>query len=162
MSDRIAVMSRGKVEQLGTPQAVYNQPSSHFCATFIGNANVMKGRVTGGRPGHWSVETSGHAWQSASMENWSRGDTVAMVIRAEYLKLGDAAPDEGGANHLQVVVHAVDYLGMSARYIVRTGAGQKLEMVSAAVGEPLDVGAVRMISVDAEHVILLPPDAAAR
>ncbi|MFT0548851.1 ABC transporter ATP-binding protein [Allopusillimonas ginsengisoli] len=160
MSDRIAVMSRGRVEQLGTPQAIYNQPRSHFCATFIGNANVMQGKVTGGVPGNWSVETDGHAWQSASMDHWSSGDPVAVVIRAEYLRWCDEGPDETRTNRMQAIVRAVDYLGMSARYIVRTTHGQKLELVSPAVGSPLEVGMTKNISVDGQNVILLPADVA--
>src|SRR3546814_4515676 len=64
MSDRVAVMSNGRVEQLGTPQTVYNRPSSQFCAHFLGNANIVEGVVAGGEPGAWQIEEGERRWHS--------------------------------------------------------------------------------------------------
>src|SRR3546814_1758302 len=73
MSDRVAVMSNGRVEQLGTPQTVYNRPSSQFCAHFLGNANIVEGVVPGGQPGARPVEAGARAWPSQNAEHGEIG-----------------------------------------------------------------------------------------
>ncbi len=49
MSDRIAVMNQGTFEQIGTPDEIYNHPKTSYVATFVGNANILKGTVEGRR-----------------------------------------------------------------------------------------------------------------
>src|SRR3546814_5396809 len=83
MSDRVAVMSNGRVEQLGTPQTVYNRPSSPFCAPCLGNANIVQGVVAGGQPGAWQIEEGERRWHSQSAEQWEAGRRVARSPRSE-------------------------------------------------------------------------------
>jgi len=57
MSDRVVVLSRGRIEQVDTPEVLYHQPRTRFVADFIGAANVLSGRVVGISDGMWQVET---------------------------------------------------------------------------------------------------------
>src|SRR3546814_11479545 len=110
MADRVAVMSDGGVEQLCTPQTVYNRPSSQFCAHFLGNANIVEGVVAGGEPGAWQIEEGERRWHSQSAEQWEAGRRVAIVMRAEhFIVLDEAEPT--GVNHVEGPVNTVDYKG---------------------------------------------------
>ncbi|HET8790462.1 MAG TPA: TOBE domain-containing protein, partial [Modicisalibacter sp.] len=162
MSDRIAVMSNGLVEQLDTPQVVYNRPTSRFCANFLGNANVMSGRVTGGVAGAWCVEAGGLNWLSASQGTWHQGDDVAVIVRAEHFQLDVSSVDGEVGNALQARIETVDYLGMSARYIIRPEQGETLELIHGVHHQPLQAGTRVRVWMPADDVILLPPGDATR
>nr|WP_297458684.1 ABC transporter ATP-binding protein [uncultured Halomonas sp.] len=161
MSDRIAVMSNGLVEQLDTPQVVYNRPTSRFCANFLGNANVMSGRVVGGEPGAWRVDAGGRLWLSASRSTWRQGDGVAVIVRAEHFQLDVSCVDGEAGNALEACIETVDYLGMSARYILRQERGESLELIHGVHHQPLQVGTRVRVWMPADDVILLPPGDAA-
>ena len=98
MADRVAVFSEGKIEQIDTPQALYNQPKTAFVARFVGSANVLAGNAFGG------------------------GKEIA--IRPEYIKLGNATPK----NHvgLPVTIVATLYLGAQTRVDCITADGTTL------------------------------------
>jgi len=154
MSDRVAVMSNGKVEQLGTPQTVYNRPSSQFCAHFLGNANIIEGVVAGGEPGSWRVDEGGRCWHSRSERHWETGQRVAIVMRAEHF---DVAAGPAAGNVVQAAVRTVDYQGMSVRYFVEVEDGPRLEVIRGTHDDLLEAGTVLRVRIAPENVVLLPP-----
>ena len=83
MSDRIAVMSRGRVEQIGTPEEIYNRPASVFVAGFIGSANLLPG--VGDRRRRASQLDAGARVDGAGDRRRSTGDAVTVMIRPERL-----------------------------------------------------------------------------
>jgi spermidine/putrescine transport system ATP-binding protein len=98
MSDRIAVMYEGRVDQLGTPRAIYDEPETHFVATFIGVANLLPARVVGTADGRHSVEIAGRPLQvPAKSTRFAAGDAVTLVLRPERLTLSVDAPDSAAA-----------------------------------------------------------------
>jgi spermidine/putrescine ABC transporter ATP-binding subunit len=121
MSDRIAVMQAGRVEQVGAPAEIYEQPASLFVADFIGDTTLLPARVAG--PGvveclglHLRVDTAGLAPDSG----------VTLALRPEKLQLEPVGPAE---NVLTATVTQVVYQGETARYLLRGPAGLELAAV---------------------------------
>ena len=121
LGDRIAVLRRGLVEQVGTADELYEQPASLFVATFVGRANVLRGAVArafGGRDGQ------------------------VLVVRPERLRLAGAG--------LPGTVRERRYTGAAAFYLVESDAGERFEVLAepgaARVGERVYVEAVRTLA----------------
>jgi spermidine/putrescine transport system ATP-binding protein len=97
MSDRIAVMSEGRVEQVGAPFDIYSRPESLFVAGFIGSANLLPGTIASSDGGSTRVDLAGGAQvvvpagNSADNVSLSVGTQVTVMIRPEQLSLGAAA-----------------------------------------------------------------------
>lgn len=88
IADRIAVMSKGRIEQLGSPVAIYDEPETLFVNDFIGSSNRFPGAVTGIVPGGYMVRlASGTLWPVASRRRFAVGDAVLVTIRPEQLEL---------------------------------------------------------------------------
>ncbi len=91
MSDRIVLMRRGRVEQSGTPESLFDRPASRFAATFMGFENILEGRVVNPpAAGRIDVEVAGARLQGAWLDESAPkpGAAVAVAIRAERLTLG--------------------------------------------------------------------------
>lgn len=119
MSDRIGVMSAGKLLQVDAPQAIYENPTSRFVADFIGEINLLQGRV--GRDRAVTL-TGGQAIDLHTEAD--AGTTVSVALRPE--RLGIAAGDEpvpDGANRIEGTVRRRVYFGDSYYYEVDTQAG---------------------------------------
>ena len=122
MSDRIAIFNRGRIEQLGTGEDLYERPASLFVADFIGESNILRGRWTPGGPGAaGSVERGDWRWavgtEAASRAGLDGGAAAAVVVRPERLRMvpSDAAPVPG-TNAVEAAVGEVLYLGSSRKY----------------------------------------------
>jgi iron(III) transport system ATP-binding protein len=72
ISDRIAIMNEGRIVQIGKAEELYQRPSSQFVATFLGNTNMLRGKVIEAGAGRVTLDMSGHRWEL-------RTDAVAMV-----------------------------------------------------------------------------------
>ena len=119
MSDRIAVMHRGRVEQVATPRGLYEDPATAFVASFIGNINLLSGRVAGA-----NVVACGATVAAAGAA--PAGATVAVALRPERVRL-----DPAGAldTVLPMTVAHVVYQGETVRYILKSEAGLELQAV---------------------------------
>lgn len=143
MSDRIVVMSKGHVEQVGAPEDVYRSPTSAFVARFLGNANLVEGRVgkSAGETVSVAVEGFGELLVPASRSRGiGEGAAANIVMRAEKLFLG--AEDEtphADALSLPGKVTAVDYQGQAARYFVEV-AGRTLQALNPIEDRPFRRG----------------------
>jgi spermidine/putrescine ABC transporter ATP-binding subunit len=120
MSDRIAVMHRGRVEQVAPPRGLYETPATAFVASFIGNINLLAGRAAGGN----AVEC-GEARLAASGAA-PAGAAVAVALRPERVRL-----DPSGAldTVLPMTVAHVVYQGETVRYILKSDGGLELQAV---------------------------------
>src|ERR687898_2584994 len=96
MSDRIAVMSDGRVEQIGTPQEIYNSPASLFVAGFIGSANLLPGEVVSTDGDETVVSlTSGSTIRTRTGAPRQNGQPVSVMLRPEWLTASAEALDCG-------------------------------------------------------------------
>jgi len=91
MSDRIIVMNKGVVEQMGTPKEIYATPASQFVADFIGTANIIPSTVTNSSPGEVDVETLGTKFSVKTDLILQAGDAVKLIVRPEAVALSRVA-----------------------------------------------------------------------
>jgi spermidine/putrescine transport system ATP-binding protein len=126
MSDRIAVMSQGHVEQIGTPEEIYRTPSSLFVAGFIGSANLLPGTVES-RDGDYLVvrlRVGAIVRASATGTAFSVGDKVSVMLRPERIK--PAATVEVQGRGIEGLLTDLVFQGATARLIVRLDDGTEM------------------------------------
>ena len=118
LSDRVAVMSAGRVEQLGSPREVYERPATRFVADFIGASSVLEGRALDGE----TVELAGGVrLRVALREGPAPGRAVRLLVRPERVELGGV-----GANALVARVASVMYLGDHREVRLELAGGHRL------------------------------------
>jgi spermidine/putrescine transport system ATP-binding protein len=115
MSDRIAVMNNGRIEQIGDPEEVYDRPATTFVAGFIGVSNLMPGTIRkGGSDGE--VELDSGVRVSTDVDGFNPGERCHAVVRPEKLFLGRGGRDEPT---VEGMVESSLYLGTTTQLIVR-------------------------------------------
>jgi putative spermidine/putrescine transport system ATP-binding protein len=116
MSDRIVVMSEGRVEQVGAPFEIYNFPKTRFVASFVGTLNILKGTIID--PDHSRISIDGQQITAARGVTGKSGDSRAVALRPEALVINGAT---GDGNHLKGTIEEVNFLGAVVRVRVRFG-----------------------------------------
>ncbi len=111
MSDRVVVMNKGKIQQIGTPQDIYNEPQNAFVADFIGESNILDGVMRE----DFVAEFSGHVFQCLD-KGFGKNENVDVVVRPEDV---DIVPVDKGM--LTGTVTSVDFLGVHYEIIVDIG-----------------------------------------
>ncbi|CAN5667177.1 ABC transporter ATP-binding protein [soil metagenome] len=96
LSDRIAVLNHGLLQQLGTAEQLYDQPANAFVASFVGRANFIPGRITERGAGHAICEMEGGARWKATIPDHLDGDSVRVMIRPEGLQLAEGGAEAEG------------------------------------------------------------------
>jgi spermidine/putrescine transport system ATP-binding protein len=126
MSDRIAVMNRGRFEQLGDPEALYERPSTRFVAGFLGVSNLLPGRIEQSS-GSYAVVRLVDETRLRVPRSLANGATeVEVGVRPEKIRMAAASDTGGDANALVGTVRDASYLGVSTQYIVEAAGGQRL------------------------------------
>jgi spermidine/putrescine transport system ATP-binding protein len=163
MSDRIAVMSKGKVMQMGSPVEIYERPNCKFVADFIGTSNFMEGRVKSIENGRASVfvpplnaEVAGFA-----AENVSVGDEVAISIRPEKIRLADKAALS--QNCFEGTIINTSYIGSDTRlHVDLNGMTMKVweqnKISSLDPAAYYTVGQKVWLTLFPENTLVLPKD----
>jgi putative spermidine/putrescine transport system ATP-binding protein len=142
ISDRIAIYNRGRIEQIGTGEDLYEAPVSYFVADFMGESNIFRGRLRS-RPGDGRLEhPAGELAVSAEAlgrANLSHGSRAALVVRPERLEVATTAPPSDGAprNSVRATVTERIYLGSVRKYELRTADGTTLR-ARLPMSEPTD------------------------
>ena len=147
MSDRIAVMHAGKVEQLGTPEELYERPSTRFVADFIGTTNLLRGRV--GSDG--SVRLSSGEIAPCVLDGAASGSEVELSVRPESISI--VPRDTIGA--IRGRVDQAAYLGNIVSYQVATDGGLDLTVLSPKAGVRLPAGSEVAITWPAADALVL-------
>ncbi|MBK7593748.1 MAG: ABC transporter ATP-binding protein [Gemmatimonadetes bacterium] len=120
MSDRIAVMHAGRVEQLGTPAEIYEAPRTAFVAEFIGEANFFAGAV---EEGDTVRQQDGFTWRLPAGAR-VRGEGVRIAVRPEWLDVHRPGESPAGENVLRGTVRETIFLGETLHVLVVLGDGQ--------------------------------------
>ena len=120
MSDRIAVMRAGTVEQVGTPREVYEQPRTHFVTDFIGESNILPVRVIDVDQQYARLQLDGFSIAAPRLDQVSPGQQLSLVIRPEHILIG-ADPERRELNQLKARVTKQLYHGSLIRYELRIG-----------------------------------------
>ncbi|ROO83423.1 spermidine/putrescine transport system ATP-binding protein [Actinocorallia herbida] len=145
MSDRIAVMNDGRVEQLGSPREIYEHPGSKFVAGFIGTSNLLSGTVTELRDGVAVIGLGDAERIVVPAGDAVMGADLELTVRPEKI---DMRVEEPGADRsrLRGTVTEVVYLGTSTNYNVRTSLGTTITVFTQNASDADDI-AVRGDSV---------------
>jgi iron(III) transport system ATP-binding protein len=137
-ADRIAVMNKGRLEQIGAASEIYERPRTKFVAAFIGRCNTLPGKLKA--PG--VAEAASATLHGVDETGASSGAAVSVCIRPHRVALG-AAPN-GPANQLRGRVERVAYLGEASDCLIETADGTRLRAfaspeTSYRLGEEVDV-----------------------
>jgi iron(III) transport system ATP-binding protein len=141
LSHKIAVMSEGRIQQIGTPREVYDRPVNKFVADFVGTTNFIDGTVAANGAGEnaYVVQTEIGPIQSIAVDRLRIGDRVVLSIRLEDLELSERKPD--CANLLQGTVHQKVFLGDNLEFQVKFGErvlqARVHPSLTTKVGEPI-------------------------
>jgi spermidine/putrescine transport system ATP-binding protein len=127
MSDRIAVMNRGKVEQVSDPEEVYERPTTSFVAGFIGVSNLMPASVSA--PGRVKLDHGPEV--PADTAALAAGEGCAAVVRPEKLRIELAGHDRpgDGTPSVEGIVESSVYLGTATQIVVGVGDGARLTVL---------------------------------
>ena len=160
MADRIAVMRRGRIVQVGTPRALYTHPESAFVAEFIGGTNLLPGRLEEAGD-FFSVRTdAGVVRAENGAKGGMRGHPVFCSVRPESIRLrpfGGSLPEL--MNQLTAEVQSITYRGDSEEYSLRLSDGAILNAVEhdQALRKP-QVGEQVTVQFDPRDVVVLPQE----
>jgi iron(III) transport system ATP-binding protein len=165
MADRIAVMRRGRVVQIGTPRELYDRPESAFVAQFIGGTNLLRGTLEEEAGDLLTVKTqAGVVHAKNGVKGIVRGEAVFCSVRPEALRLASAAQSSdrasaGAANELIAEVQSIMYLGDNEQYALRLADNSIVRAVEynqptrqAQVGDRL------ALQFDPQAVVVLPQE----
>jgi spermidine/putrescine transport system ATP-binding protein len=130
LSDRIAVMVDGKVEQMGSPSQIYDRPQTPFVADFIGDTNLFRGRIEGAHPTMLWVITDKGLKMKVQPANDTNGlpltsGAVVVSVRPEKVNVGFSPPDDS-LNCFEGRLKHVMYLGTHVHYVVQLSSGDQL------------------------------------
>jgi spermidine/putrescine transport system ATP-binding protein len=126
MADTIAVMNNGRIEQLGDPASLYENPVTTFVANFLGQSNLVRARVTSRSGGELAVEVNGYTFTMPGARCVSDSDDIWMGVRPEKIQVNASA---AGANNVPGTVTDTSYIGVSTQYLVALPWGQELTVV---------------------------------
>ena len=143
MSDRIAVMERGRIVQIDRPEAIYNRPATRFVADFVGAGNFLPVRASRGEQGE-IVEARLERGEvlRATRSTATEVDTQGfMTVRPQYLRLAPpGSPLAPGSNRLDGVIEERTFLGVRSAYVIRVGD----HLVTAESEERYEIGPVTL------------------
>ncbi|MGP4014324.1 ABC transporter ATP-binding protein [Saccharopolyspora sp. 5N708] len=151
LSDRIAVFHEGRIEQVGTPDELYETPVSHFVATFLGDSNVFTGHARDG-----IIDTG---WCELRSAGAAQAGPVALVVRPERLRIG--ASSEPGANVLSATVTDIVYQGAFRRVFVEFDGGTTGQIRDTTSTAPVTTGQRIEVHWPGDAGVLVPSDGVA-
>ena len=159
MSDRIAVMRDGIIEQIDTPSKIYQRPATRFVADFIGESNIIEGVVKEKENDLLTIDT-GNGLVSACSNGFSKGDRVCVSVRPEAM---DVSSQPAPGFSLQAVVTDSVYMGTITKTLLRTDAGQEIKLSRfEAENAPSEGNRVYLNWNPRKAVVLKPDDSAAK
>ena len=120
MSDRIAVMSKGRVLQVGSPKEIYNAPVDRFVADFIGESNILQGRIAGPAGADaFRVDIAGTTVTAYGAAGTANNGSVQVLIRPEHVEVLDQAAPEV----ISAVIENETFVGTDTRLQLRLNDG---------------------------------------
>ncbi len=152
LSDRIVVMNKGQIEQIGTPEDIYMRPASAFVADFIGRTNFLPGQVRAVERDTLVLDVWGKSVQVPQpARSYAPGDKVLLVARPEFVRLS------AGEGRFQGIVRRSSYLGSFVEYDVDVH-GQNVVVVDADPMRPHIFQEGQQVGVDLleERIYVLP------
>jgi putrescine transport system ATP-binding protein len=122
MASRIAVMSQGRILQLGSPTEIYEAPNCRFVADFIGSINLFDGHLTRADADQSEVQTPQGRFTLGHGSSHPQGMALSLAVRPEKIRIDKRPPNvgsAGSANTVSGVVSEIAYMGSYSSYIVK-------------------------------------------
>jgi spermidine/putrescine transport system ATP-binding protein len=163
MADTIAVMNRGKIEQAGTAEDLYERPVTAFVANFLGVSNLVDGKVLERGVEIARVETpDGTVSVPCARMNEAPGDSVRIGVRPEKIELVPAAQGvPAGRNALRGTISVASFLGTQIQYLVTAPGGEELTVFSPnrdGAHPSLGAGQEVLLTWDPQHTFVVARD----
>ena len=154
ISDRVVVMNRGAIEQVGTPSEIYNAPRTRFVASFVGTLNLFDGCIVDPSAGVLDIDGQ-RAITRRPLGGAKAGDLRSIALRPEALRVGPADKDR---NTLRGVIEDVAFLGAVVRLRVRLSqVAITVDTFNDGVGRLPDRGAAIAVNFSPDDLIVLDP-----
>jgi len=154
LSDRVVVMSDGRIEQIGTPSEIYNFPNTAFVASFVGTLNLVIAAVVDAGAGRLSLE--GQEIRTSKVITDVPADRlVTLAVRPEGIALGEG----GGSNHLRGEVDDINFLGSIVRIRIKIGDGADGQAPTAVSLDAFNEPHLKLPAVGETVTISFPPEA---
>lgn len=150
MSDRMAVMNRGRIEQMGRAEEIYERPRTAFVANFLGSSNLIPGTVQELHADGTTIQTEYGPLRTTQTANLTPGQAVTLSIRPEKLRM--ERDDETEGNEIRARVDDIVYTGAENQYLLEAH-GHRL----VAFQLNADIGADEDFDYDEEVALYLPP-----
>jgi putative spermidine/putrescine transport system ATP-binding protein len=155
MSDRVVVMSEGRIEQIGTPSEIYNFPSTAFVASFVGTLNLVTAGVVDASSGRLSLEGQ-EVRTSKAVTDVGADRLVTLALRPEGIALGQGSD---GSNHLRGTVENINFLGSIVRIRLRLGDGVDGRPPTVIALDTFNEPHLKVPEVGSEATVSFPPEA---
>lgn len=158
LSDLVVVMRLGQIEQIGSPQAIYNQPASLFVARFMGYLNQLSVTIVGKEGDNWLVKTNGGTTLLASATtaeraHWQTGQRVLACSRPDET-LADPLPT---TNHMQGRVQLVEYVGREYEALVKLEGEEDTQLLVHSSHAP-ESGSLLEFGIRSNRLLLFADD----
>jgi putative spermidine/putrescine transport system ATP-binding protein len=147
ISDKVVVMNKGAIEQVGTPEEIYRAPQTRFVATFIGTANQFRGAVSGKE----TVVSSNLKLLVDNLKGFQDGQQVVVLVRPENIQVQPEPPISGRLNIVQGVVETITFHGAVTRLGMNVSGQRVVADVTVANTKP--------VALNQKVWLLFPPDA---
>jgi putrescine transport system ATP-binding protein len=152
VADRIALMDKGHIAQVGLPTDIYERPVSRWVAQFIGDVNLFEGKVADGATVNTGVAGPVRV---ASLAGASVGDAVAVALRPEKIEIASAQPSPGRNTVVAGQVAEIGYRGDKSVYKISLDGGAVVKVAAANVAR----GDADAIDLDDRVWLSWPPEA---
>jgi spermidine/putrescine transport system ATP-binding protein len=145
MADRVVIMSRGVIEQIGTPQQIYRTPRTRFVADFLGSSNIFSGKVTASGAGGIDLDTPSGTLRLVSTIEGPQpmpGSAATLTVLDTKMRLSVARP-AGAVNVVPVRVIGEEFVGATATLYLETAQGQEIRVQKGhdeLADLPLEIG----------------------
>jgi putative spermidine/putrescine transport system ATP-binding protein len=155
LADLIVVMNDGRIEQAASPRTVFERPATAFVARFMGDHNVVSGRVSGSRDGMVAFDVAGGVSLTASGQGREPGEPIDIAIRTDHVRIGDALAAGLGFSG---IVSNIEYRGSTVKLSVNGAGIEDFTVIlddESFFARPVTVGDVVPIAWDSEDAIIL-------
>ena len=157
LSDKVAVMNHGRLEQLGTPEEIYRHPANVFVASFVGRSNFFLGIVSRADGGLARLRLDSGLEVTAASQAVREGSRATAAVRQESIRLL-VEPTREAANSFRVTVLLHAFAGSTSQYVVALHPGVELRVESPSQAASLPQGSVAYVEWASEDVTLLPAE----
>ena len=154
MSDRIGVFNRGRLEQIGPAEELYERPQTRFVAGFIGETNTIIGTIGSSEAGYSVLETANGSLRGRAQAQLAAGTPAMLSIRPERMLLG-SQKSPAASNRLCGRIAETIFLGRGRKYVVQTDSGLALTVAQQAGS----LGSTSLSAGDLVAVLFAPEDA---